>query len=95
MDVFWSASTTMRNPERTLSFLKTAAEIDGEIWNSDTQCKYQTLLIKNRYYTPTAKNLTDELYALVLNYTHEMTFSEADDIFRQKQYVDAPMRGRT
>ncbi|OQA49945.1 MAG: AlwI restriction endonuclease [Firmicutes bacterium ADurb.Bin300] len=95
MDVFWSASTTMRNPERTLNFLKTAAEIEGEVWNDDTQCKYQTLLIKNRYYTPTHKNLTDELYALVTNYAHEMTFTEADQIFWQKQYVDPDMRGRT
>ena len=95
MDIFWSASTTMRNPERTLNFLKTATEIEGEVWNDDTQCKYQTLLIKNRYYQPTAKNLSDKLYALVTNYTHEMTFAEADEIFRQKQYVDAPMRGRT
>jgi hypothetical protein len=85
----------MRNPERTLSFLKTAAEIEGEVWNDNTQCKYQTLLIKNRFYTPTAGNLSDELYALVTNYSHEMTFAEADAIFRQKQYVDAPMRGRT
>jgi hypothetical protein len=85
----------MRNPERTLSFLKTATEIEGEVWNDEVQCKYQTLLIKNRYYEPSAKNLSDELYALVTDYAHEMTFAEADEIFRQKQYVDAPMRGRT
>lgn len=95
MDVFWSASTTMRNPERTLYFLKTAAEIEGEVWNHYTQCKYQTLLIKNRYYQPTAKNLPDELYELITNYAHKMTFAEADKIFRKKKYVDAPMRGRT
>ena len=95
MDMFWSASTTMRNPERTLNFLKTVTEIEGEIWNDNTQCKYQILLIKNRYYEPTAKNLPDELYALVTNYSHDMTFGEAGEIFRQKQYVDAPMRGRT
>ncbi len=95
MDVFWSASTTMRNPERTLYFLETATEIEGEVWNDDTQCKYQTLLIKNRHYKPTAENLTDEFYALITDYSHEMTFAEATEIFRQKQYVDAPMRGRT
>jgi len=95
MDVLWSASTTMRNPERTLDFLKTAQEIEGEVWNDTTQCKYQTLLIKNRYYTPTAQNLPDYLYDIVKDYNQEMTFIQAEQIFHQKQYVDAPMRGRT
>lgn len=95
MDVFWSASTTMRNPERTLYFLETAAEIEGEVWNDDTQCRYQTLLIKNRYYKPKAKNLSDELYALITNYSHDMTYEEANEIFRKKQYVGTSMRGRT
>ena len=31
MDILWSASTTMRNPERALFFLNTLKEIDGEI----------------------------------------------------------------
>ena len=95
MDVFWSASTTMRNPERTWGFLKTAVEIEGEVWSNETQCKYQALLIKNRLYTPTANNLPDKLYALVTDYNHEMTYEEAAEIFSRKQYVDAPMRGRT
>ena len=95
MDRFWSASTTMRNPERTLNFLKTATEIEGEVWHDDTQCKYQALLIKNRYYAPNAENLSEDLYALITDYSHDMTFEEAEEIFRKKQYVDAPMRGRT
>jgi hypothetical protein len=44
MDLLWSASTTMRNSERTLRFLKTATEIENEIWNNETQNKYQTLI---------------------------------------------------
>ena len=64
----------MRNPERTLSFLKTAAEIEGEVWCDETQMKYQALLIKNRFYTPTAKNLPEELFELVNDYSHELTY---------------------
>ena len=85
----------MRNPDRTLSFLQTVAEIEGEVWNHATQCRYQSLLIKNRFYTPSAENLPGELYALIQDYTHEMTYEEAAEIFARKQYVDAPMRGRT
>jgi hypothetical protein len=85
----------MRNPERTLSFLTTAAEIEGEIWCDETQMKYQALLIKNRYYTPTAKNLSEDLYALITDFAHELTYAEAREIFDRKNYVDPDMRGRT
>lgn len=95
MDVLWSASTTMRNPERTFSFLKTAVEIEGEVWNDDTQIKYQILLIKNRFYTPTEKNLPKALFSLIEDYSHILTFDEAAQIFEKKNYVDSAMRGRT
>jgi len=95
MDLLWSASTTMRNPERTISFLKTAVEIDGKEWNHATQEEYQIRLIRNRYYTPTETNLSDKLYALITNYNHEFTLEEATEIFRRKNYEDPPMRGRT
>ena len=95
MDVLWSASTTMRNPERTFSFLKTAVEIEGEVWNDDTQIKYQILLIKNRFYTPTEKNLPKALFSLIEDYSHILTFDEAAQIFGKKNYVDSAMRGRT
>lgn len=95
MDVLWSASTTMRNPERTLPFLKTVTEIEGEIWNDETQNKYQILLIKNRYYTPTEKNLPKALYSLITDYSHNLTLEEATEIFEKKDYVDPAIRGRT
>ena len=95
MDFLWSASTTMRNPERTLSFLQTAAEIEGDIWCDETQNKYQTLLIKNRHYTPMQGGLSDKIYAPIKNLAHEMTYEEAERVFIAKNYVDAPMRGRT
>lgn len=95
MDLLWSASTTMRNPQRAINFLKTISEIEGEAWNGDTQVKYQILLIKNRYYTPTAENLNNEQVSILKDLQHNMTYEEAEDIFNSKDYVDAAMRGRT
>ena len=95
MDLLWSASTTMRNPERTYLFLKTASEIEGRIWDNETQIVYQSLLIKNRYYKPTKKNLSQRQIDILEDLHYEMSYEEARDIFDSKKYVDAPMRGRT
>ena len=95
MDLLWSASTTMRNPERTYSFLKTINEIEGRIWNDETQKVLQSLLIKNRFYTPTKKNLSQDQIDILSDLNYEMTYEEARDIFDSKKYVDAAMRGRT
>jgi hypothetical protein len=51
------------------------------------------LFIKNRYYTPTAQNLPSELFALVEDFTHNLTFEEAEKIFFAKNYETPPMRG--
>ena len=47
---FWNFSTSVRNPERLPDFLKVAARLEGEIWNDETQEKFQILLIQNRLY---------------------------------------------
>jgi len=44
----WSISTTVRNPERLRPFLKVLKRIEGEIWDNETRCKYQTLLIQKK-----------------------------------------------
>ena len=85
----------MRNPERTYLFLKTASEIEGRIWDNETQIVYQSLLIKNRYYKPTKKNLSQKQIDILEDLHYEMSYEEARDIFDSKKYVDAPMRGRT
>ena len=48
METLWSMSTTVREAERIVGFLKTACELEGQIWNKQTQTKFQILLIKNR-----------------------------------------------
>ena len=91
----WSASTTMRNPERAIYFLRTIAEIEGENWNEETQIKYQILLIRNRYYKPTNKNLKSKQISILDDLQYNMTYEEAKDIFYSKNYTDGAMRGRT
>ena len=95
MDQLWSASTTMRNPERTQSFLQVAAELEGEVWTHETQCRLQTLLIQRRFYVPRADGLTQTQLELLGDYSRQMTYDEARDIFDSKGYTDPPMRGRT
>lgn len=95
MDLLWSASTTMRNPERTYSFLKTIKEIEGMPWNDETQMRLQSLLIKNRFYKPTKENLSQHQIDILEDLNYQMSYAEARDIFDSKKYTDAPMRGRT
>lgn len=95
MDLLWSASTTMRNPERTYSFLKTIKEVEGMPWNDETQMRLQSLLIKNRFYKPTKENLSQHQIDILEDLNYQMSYAEARDIFDSKKYTDAPMRGRT
>ncbi len=95
MDILWSASTTMRNPERTYSFLKTIAELEGKVWNNEMQMVLQSLLIKNRFYIPNFINLDDEDVLILRDLDYDMTYEEARKIFDKKKYTDPPMRGRT
>ena len=94
MDMLWSPSTTMRNPERMVSFLQTASEIEGEIWNHETQMRYQILLIRNRFYEPNVAGLSEESITLLKDYSYELTYEEATRIFVEKNYVGTSMRGR-
>ena len=50
METLWSMSTTVREAERIIGFLKTAIELEGELWTKENQEKFQILLIKNRQY---------------------------------------------
>lgn len=101
MEQLWSMSTTIREAERIVGFLRTAAEIDGEEWNEYTQAKYQILLVKNRLYLhdPDNKqnfnNLTPEQCNLLKDKSKEMTYEEAEAIIKNKKYEGGPqMRGR-
>lgn len=99
MDSLWSMTTTIREAERIPAFLKTAKEMENDIWDEAAQIKFQILLIKNREYlntdsTQTFNKLNQEQINLLKDKTIEMTFEQAKDIFDTKEYQDAPMRGR-
>jgi hypothetical protein len=94
MKQLWSFSTTIRNPERILSFLNVVNNIDGYTWNKETQNLFQIQLIKNRIYIPNENNLSVE-QILLLKDSKELTFDEAKSIYNSKKYIDESMRGRT
>jgi len=99
----WSITTTVRNPERLRNFLKVLKGIEGEIWNNQTQYKYQALLIQERFYGFGSKqfyNASRKCKALrkdqiqLLESMEPITYEQAEDIFETKKYNDPPHRGR-
>lgn len=99
----WSITTTVRNPERLRNFLKILKGIEGEVWNTQNQYKYQVLLIQERFYgfgkkqfynaSRTCKALRIEQVKL-LESMEPITYEQAKDIFETKEYNDPPHRGR-
>jgi len=94
----WSITTTVRNPERLRDFLVVLKDVDGEEWDSETQRKYQILLIKYRKYgygsSQFYKGLSHEQTNLIDNLDKDISFGEAESIFDLKDYEDPAMRGR-
>lgn len=94
----WSITTTLRNPERLRDFLIVLQNLEGQQWNSETQKKYQTLLIQSRvygygstqFYNGLAKNHID----LIDDMSRKISFNQAKEIFEAKNYEDPAMRGR-
>ncbi len=95
----WSLSTTVRNPDRILPFLRVLKQMDGESFDEAGQAKFQTLLIQSRLYQPTG--LSEKLLAYYETSGDTMTFEQADEIFehmKNKSTVlkdDEGLRGRT
>lgn len=100
MDTLWSMSTTVREAERIIGFLKTAIELDGEIWDKLNQERFQVLLIKNRQYlngpdnTQSFNKLSEEQIRILKDKSIDITYGQAREIFDAKEYNDPPMRGR-
>ena len=95
----WSLSTTVRNPERILPFLHVLKTIEGEIFDENTQKKFQILLIQNRLYKPLG--LSDQMSKYYETAKDEMTLTQAREIFEhmvsrsQELRNDVGLRGRT
>lgn len=88
----WSISTTVRNPDRLRDFLRILKELEGQVFNTENQIKYQILLIQNKLYKPT--NLTREQEGYFDDIEREVSFSVAREIFNAQGYEDPAMRGR-
>lgn len=88
----WSISTTVRNPDRLRDFLRILKKLEGQLFNSENQIKYQILLIQNKLYKPTY--LTREQEEYFDDIEKEMPFSVAEEIFNTQNYEDPAMRGR-
>lgn len=94
----WSITTTIRNPERLKDILLVLTELEGESWDNKNQEKFQILLIQKRLYgygnVQFYKGLLKKQIELIDNYNVKIKFSEAQDIFKSKNYKDPPIRGR-
>ena len=99
-ETLWSMSTTIREAERIIGFLRTASLLDGQYWDKECQCKFQILLIQNHEYLKDVENaqvrnkLTKEQVAALGAWDKEMSYEMADSIFKAKEYNDPAMRGR-
>ena len=94
----WSVTTTVRNPERLIGFLKVLSLIDGEIWGDATQSKYQILLIQHRNYgygnTQFYNGLPKDIIELIDDSSRDIPYEITEKAFNLKNYEDPPMRGR-
>ena len=87
----WNMSTSVRNPERLPGFLQVAALLDGAIWDKACQERFQIMLIQHRKYLSesedalTFRNLSTEQIGWLKDKTLDMTYEQAESIFRAKK----------
>lgn len=91
MKKIWSLSTTVRNPERILPFLRVLKEMNGESFDESGQVKFQILLIQNRLYRPTG--LSKRLLKYYETSGDKMSFGEAQEIFEHMKSRSDVLRG--
>ncbi|HEY4543556.1 MAG TPA: AlwI family type II restriction endonuclease [Tissierellaceae bacterium] len=98
----WSISTTLRNPERILSFLKVLSRFEHMQFDNKTQSLFFKELIKTKLYKPTG---ISDFYTQKFEDPEEFTNQELDEIlsqifyenksFNNNQELAYAMRGRT
>jgi hypothetical protein len=94
---FWSISTTVRSPERIRTFLKVLKELEGKVWNKETQRRYQILLLYRKAYGINVPEFEKTLTKKHLVWFHSDTFTyeQAEEILNTKNYEGGgEMRGR-
>lgn len=88
----WSISTTVRNPERILPFLKVLKLLEGNPFSKENQELFQILLIQHKLYKPT--NIPTKYRELYDDPLKNISLSAAKEIFYYQKYEDPAMRGR-
>lgn len=94
----WSITTTTRSPYRLRDQLRVLKDnfVDSE-WNDVSQIDFQIALIQHRLYGLSSQflhGLSEEHTNIYTNFSHNLTFQEATEIFNSKNYTDPAMRGR-
>lgn len=90
----WSISTTLRNPDRMIDWLKVVNNyLIGETWNNENQIRFQILLIQHKLYKPT--NITAIEKEKFEDFNSNFTYDESKIMFEEQNYQDPAMRGRT
>lgn len=79
----WSISTTVRNPERIVAFLKVLAKLEGLEFDEETQSLFFKELIKAKLYQPTG---ISDYYKQKYSDPEEFADSELIDILSQVFY---------
>ncbi|BCC38467.1 hypothetical protein BCM0105_5457 [Bacillus cereus] len=79
----WSISTTLRNPERIVDFLRVLSRFEGKPFNEKVQGLYFKELIKTKKYQPTG---ISEYYKSKFEDPEEFTEAELNDLLSQVKY---------
>ena len=79
----WSLSTTVRNPERNIPFLKVLYEFEGLEFNEDIQSKFFKRLIQTKNYQPTGLS---DYFKEKFNDSNEFSDQELEEILNSVHY---------
>jgi hypothetical protein len=82
----WSLSTTIRNPERNIPFLRVLSEFEGEVFTEEVQAAFFKRLIQTKNYKPTG--LPSDISAKYEE-PEEFTDEELEQILDLVQYENA------
>ncbi len=100
----WSITTTTRSPYRLRKQLQILKDnFANTEWTQANQIDFQITLIQYRLYgynedtgfsNQFLNGLSGEHKEVFTDFTHDLTFDEAKEIFESKNYKDPSMRGR-
>jgi hypothetical protein len=84
----WSISTTIRNPERNVPFLKALSRFEGRVFNEAVQRDFFKELIKLKAYKPMG---LPKYYQDKYEEPEEFTYEEVSDLLSKVHYTNSDM----